>query len=144
MQTLEHEPLLPDEQAALERITRMLTNDPQVSLLIGNEGEVVELPRAVLQVLKQVIYHMANDSTVFIVPMGPILTTQEAADILGVSRPYLIKLLEEGEIPFSTVGTHRRVHMRDVLAYQKRRKEEQEEALGELAHLSQEMGLYDQ
>lgn len=143
MQTLEHEPLLPDEQPVLEEISRMLANDSQISLLIGDEGEVIELPRAVSQVFKQVIQHMANDRTVFLVPMGPILTTQEAADILHVSRPYLIKLLEEGEIPFSTVGTHRRVHIRDVLTYQKRRKAEQEEALNELTRLSQELGLYD-
>ncbi|SRR5579883_2203789 len=143
MQTLEHEPLLPDERSALEKISRMLADDPHVSLLIGDEKEVVELPKAVCQMLKQIIRHMANDRTVFLVPMGPILTTQEAADILGVSRPYLIKLLEEGEIPFSTVGTHRRVHMRDVLAYQKQREKEQEEALNKLTRLSQEMGLYD-
>lgn len=143
MQTLEHEPLLPDEQPVLEKISRMLADDPQISLLIGDEGEVVELPRAVSQVLKQVIRHMANDRTVFLVPMGPILTTQEAADILHVSRPYLIKLLEQGTIPFGTVGTHRRVHIKDVLTYKKVLQAEQKRGIEEIARLSQEMGLYD-
>ncbi|HXR65046.1 MAG TPA: helix-turn-helix domain-containing protein, partial [Ktedonobacteraceae bacterium] len=72
-----------------------------------------------------------------------ILTTQEAADILHVSRPYLIKLLEEGEMPFTKVGLHRRIRFKDLRDYQKRRKEERRAALREMAHISQELGLYD-
>lgn len=143
MQILEHEPLMPGEQSTLAKLSHMLAGDAPISLVAKGEEEMVELPKAVSQVLKQIVYHMENNRTVFIVPIGPMLTTQEAADILGVSRPYLVKLLENGEIPFSSVGTHRRVHVNDVLEYKKRRSKEQEEALGELTRLSQEMGLYD-
>ena len=143
MQILEHGPLLPEEQPTLEKISRMLANDAPISLSVGNEGEMVELPKAVSQVLRQIISHMEHNRMVFITPMGPILTTQEAADILGVSRPYLIKLLEERQIPFSSVGTHRRIHINDVLQYKVRRQKEREEGLREIAQISQELGLYD-
>lgn len=143
MQIVKHEPLLPDEQPALEEIARRLADTPRTSLLIGDAQEPVELPRAIVQVLQQILAQMAHDRTVFIEGMGPILTTQQAADILHVSRPYLVKLLEEGQIPFTSVGAHRRVHIRDILAYKEKRKKEREEALAEMAQLSQEMGLYD-
>lgn len=143
MQTLEHEPLMPGEQETLAKIARMLSGDAPIFVSTGNEGEAIELPRAVAQVLSQVVHQMARNRAVFLTGLGPILTTQEAADILGVSRPYLIKLLEEGEIPFTTVGTHRRVHIQDVLQYKARRKKERKEGLRELAEISQELGLYD-
>lgn len=71
------------------------------------------------------------------------LTTQEAANILDVSRPYLIKLLEAGKIPFVRVGQHRRIRVNDLANYQKEREIEQEKSLHALARLSQEYGLYD-
>ena len=141
MQILDHEPLAKNEQPALQELARMLAEGQPVSLVAGKEE--IELPKAVVQILRQLVAHMALGQNLFVVPAGPMLTTQEAADILDVSRPYLVTLLEEGKIPFTKVGKHRRVHINDLLTYQKRRDQEQEEALNELTRLSQEFGLYD-
>jgi excisionase family DNA binding protein len=97
-------------------------------LRFGPEGEEIETPESFFQVLRQVVHQMA----------------QEAADILHVSRPFLVKLLEEGQIPYFRTGTHRRIHFQDVMAYKVRRDAERREALDELTRLGQEMGLYDE
>jgi excisionase family DNA binding protein len=71
------------------------------------------------------------------------LTTQQAADFLNVSRPYFIRLLEQGAIPHTKTGSHRRVRLDDVLAYKRQRDAERRRALDDLVALSQEMGLYE-
>ena len=71
------------------------------------------------------------------------MTTQAAADIIGCSRPHLVKLLEEGVIPFSKVGRHRRVRIEDVVAYKKQMKEKQRQALIEMMRTDEDYGLYD-
>ena len=143
MQILEHEPLNADEQPSLQKIEQVLTDDLPVSLLIGPEREIIELPRSVFQVLKQVVYHMGHGRTIFVVPEEQTLTTQEAADILDVSRPYIVKLLDQGKIPFTKVGTHRRIRVSDLMKYNQQMEAEQEKALDELTRMSQELGLYD-
>lgn len=110
--------------------------------LVGASGEVVELPPSVLHILRQVVRQMARGKAVSVVPVGQELTTQEAAEILNVSRPYLVRLLEQGDIPFTRTGTHRRVRLDDLLAYKRERDAERRRALAELTQMSQEMGLY--
>jgi len=101
-------------------------------LLTGTDvGEQVELPAEVYRVLRQVVQAMSRGMAVTVAPQSQALTTQQAADLLGVSRPTLIRLLEEGRIPFERVGTHRRLMLRDVLDYRERRREEQYRALEE-------------
>jgi excisionase family DNA binding protein len=97
----------------------------------------------VFHVLQQVIYHMIRGRAIFIVPEHKELTTQEAADILNVSRPYLIKLLEQNEMPFVKVGTHRRILFSELMNYKKLRDAERRRGLDEMARMSQEFGLYD-
>lgn len=92
-------------------------------------GEQVEMPEEVYRVLRQVIEAMSQGLAVTVVPQSQTLTTQQAAELLGVSRPTLIKLLETGRIPFERVGAHRRVLLRDALAYREQRREEQYRAL---------------
>ncbi len=80
---------------------------------------------------------------VAILPLEAELTTQQAADLLGVSRPHLVKLLEAGELPFRRVGRHRRVRMRDVLAFRELLREMRHRALDELTREAEELGLYE-
>ena len=99
----------------------------------------IELPPSIGQVVLDVLGHIAQGEMVTIVPYGTVLTTQQAADLLNVSRPFLTKLLEAGEIDFHRVGAHRRIKSQDVLAYKERRDDERSDALRELQRLGQEI-----
>jgi excisionase family DNA binding protein len=145
MSVLEHEPFTAKEsdRPALNKIKRVLNDSNHVPKLVGPDGEEIELPRSVFHVLQQVVYHMIRGRAIFIVPEHKELTTQEAADILNVSRPYLIKLLEQNEIPFVKVGTHRRILFSELMNYKKLRDAERRRGLDEMARMSQEFGLYD-
>lgn len=132
-----------NEQPAIRRIEQVLAQQQPTPKLVGPDGTEIELPLSVFQVLKQVIYHLLRGRAVSIVPINKELTTQEAADILNISRPYFVKLLETGKIPFTKVGSHRRVRFSDVLAYQKQRENERKQALAEIAHISEDAGIYD-
>lgn len=104
----------------------------------GPDGEAIRLAPAICDLLVDVLGHVAKGNMVTIVPTGALLTTQEAADLLNVSRPYLSKLLKEGEMPFIPVGSHRRVKLTDLMAYKQERDERRLKALDELARLGQE------
>jgi excisionase family DNA binding protein len=111
--------------------------------LTGPEGEELCLPASVYTLLARVVHELARGNAVRVVPVSAELTTQQAADLLNVSRPFLVKLLESGEIPFHHVGTHRRVRFDDVMAYRHRRSRARRAALAEMAREAQEMGLYE-
>jgi excisionase family DNA binding protein len=127
----------------LHQIEHVLQHADTAPKLVAPNGETIELPQSVFTVLRQVIYHMMRGNAVFIIPEHQELTTQEAADFLNVSRPYLIKLLNEDKIPYTTVGTHRRIRLSDLLSYKKLRDAERERGLNEIARISQEFGVYD-
>lgn len=93
-------------------------------------------------VLAKVLGFLANGDGVQVIPDGAELTTQQAAEFLNVSRPYLINMLEAGEIPFRLVGTHRRVRFRDLDAFKSRDDLERRRAAHELSRLTQDLGLY--
>ena len=98
--------------------------------LSGGEGdEQVEIPAEVHQVLRQVVEAMLQGLAVTVVPQTMVLTTQQAADLLGVSRPTLVKLLNTERIPYERIGTHRRIQLRDLLVYRERRRAGQYAAL---------------
>lgn len=103
---------------------------PRYFLAGPEEGDQVELPATVYRVLLQVLEALEAGKAVTVAPQNQLLTTQQAADLLGVSRPTVVKLIEDGELPAETPGTRRRlVKLEDVLAYRARRREAQYRAL---------------
>ncbi len=102
---------------------------PRYFLAGSSPGDQVELPVEVYRMLRQVVGALQEGLAVTVVPLTQTLTTQQAADLLGVSRPTVIGLLDHDKIPFERIGTHRRVLLRDVLAYREQRRAEQYAAL---------------
>ncbi len=138
-----------EEQPAIVRIKHIVENAlndsaTQTLKLVGSDGAEAELPPSLLQALEQVVHYLELNEAVLIIPADRELTSQAAANFLNVSRPYLIKLLEEGEIPFTKTGTHRRVRQHDLLMYKRQRDLQRQQALSRLTQLSQDMGLYDE
>lgn len=111
--------------------------------LVGPDGRGVQLPDTVHELLLKILKNLQAGKAVSIVAEHQELTTQRAANILGVSRPFLVRLLEEGHIPFHMVGSHRRIYLRDLLAYKHRRDSARHEALDRMAKAELEAGTYD-
>jgi excisionase family DNA binding protein len=112
--------------------------------LVGPNNETTLLPEALYRVLLQAARQLAAGNGVAVLPYHQELTTQQAADLLNVSRPHLVSLLEEGHIPFHRVGTHRRVTLRDLLVFKRQRDEQRRTALQSLVDEAQEVGFYDE
>lgn len=112
-----------------------------VRIRVGDEEEDVPLPPALAKAVAAALADVADGHAVQVSRVDEEVTTSEAAELLNVSRPYLVRLLEEGAIPHRRVGTHRRVRRADVLAYRARQYQEAEEALQALADQAQALGL---
>lgn len=112
-------------------------------IAIVADGQEIEMPSIVSIALMEVIKTLNKGNSITLIPMDKELTTQQAADILNVSRPYFIKLLENGIIPFKKTGTHRKILMQDLMKYREQRAETRKSKIEELSVLSQELGLYD-
>jgi excisionase family DNA binding protein len=110
---------------------------------VGPDGTATELPVEVFDVLRQVVEVMAAGKAVTVAPHNLLLTTQEAADLLGVSRPTLVRLLERGDIAFTRPNRHRRVRLVDILEYQSRAAQDRASALAAIVAASEDLGLYD-
>lgn len=106
-----------------------------------NEAHQVELPTSALRLLVDILAELASGNAVQVVPVQAELTTQEAADLLNVSRPHLVKLLEQGVLPFHKTGKHRRVRCADLMHFKSERAQESERAMQELAKQGQELGM---
>jgi excisionase family DNA binding protein len=103
------------------------------------KGDLVELPPAVSRLVLDLLLYVSKGEAVTLVPFGTELSTQQAADLLNVSRPFLVKLIENKEIPHYKVGTHRRIRAEDLFAYKHHRDGKRGEALRKLARLGQEI-----
>lgn len=133
------------ERPVLSEIDHLLNaRYEQSPKLVGPNGEQIELPESVFRVLRQVIHALAQDQAVSVVPVHKLLTTQQAAEVLGMSRPYLVRLLDAGEIPFTKTGTHRRIRFDDLMTYASLRDAHRRKGLSRLTRMSQEMGLYSE
>ncbi len=132
------------EAQAIKELEHILNHEENSQLkLVAANGEQITIPDSVFRVLRQVVQAMALGKNVSIVTHNPELTTQQAADLLNVSRPYLIKLLEQGELPYMMVGTHRRVKFGDLREYKQRRDTKRRQLLDNLIAESQELGFYE-
>lgn len=121
-------------------LARHTNNEPiTIQVEVGDE-EALVVPRPVAVMLAQVLSMLADGQGVQIMPDRAMLTTQQAADALNVSRPYLIGLLERSKIPYEMVGTHRRVAFADVMAYKRKDDQQRRVALDELTALGEELG----
>jgi excisionase family DNA binding protein len=110
-----------------------------VARLVSPEGIEVEIPSSAFAALQAIVRDMAQGLTITLIPHDKELTTKEAADVLNVSRPFLVKLLDRGEMPYHRVGTHRRLNVEDVLAYRDLRAKRRREKLRELTELSEQI-----
>ncbi|MCU7919270.1 MAG: helix-turn-helix domain-containing protein [Candidatus Thiodiazotropha sp. (ex Epidulcina cf. delphinae)] len=140
-----HPQVLPDTEslalarASAEDLSRLLGRMPEAERArVQLDGNDLILPRQALALLRDLLVEMAQGNAVTIVPTHAELTTQEAANILNVSRPHLVKLLEKGTIPFSRTGTHRRIRYQDLMSYRDQRDQESRTALDELTAQAQE------
>jgi excisionase family DNA binding protein len=132
----------PQDLTALLDLGRFLELHNQAALLLGPDSECVPLPEEVYKVLTAVVEALRAGKVITVVPQTQRLTTQEAADFLGISRPTLVKLLDQGKIPFEQPGRHRRILFSDLLSYVRRRREERTAALDRMTEEPSEAGIY--
>lgn len=136
-----HPPVQPSEADVLlaRESSRALGPLAQHSLRVQIQGraEPIEIPAPAVRMLVDLLVEMAAGNAVTLIPVHAELTTQQAAEILGVSRPFVVSQLEAGNLKFHKVGTHRRIHFLDVMAYKQRMTTERKKALDELTELAQ-------
>ncbi|UZE19382.1 helix-turn-helix domain-containing protein [Pseudomonas sp. B21-054] len=114
----------------------------RIELVDGEQQrQVVELPIYAIRLLGEILSELALGNTVKVVPIHAELTTQEGADLLNVSRPHLVKLLDEGVMPHTKTGRHRRIKFADLMEYKNRREQDSHAILDELAAQAQELGM---
>lgn len=130
---------------SLDELVAMLSRPgaEPTTTLSGPNGEHLVLPPEIFEVLRGVVDAMASGQAVTIAPVHQRLTTQEAAELLGISRPTLVKLLESGEIPFEQPGRHRRVRLADVLTYRERSSIDRRAALDRMVEIADEAEMYE-
>jgi excisionase family DNA binding protein len=133
----------PDDLEGVLDLATFMEHNPGPGLLLGPGGEQVPLPKEVYTVLVNVVQAMRQGKTIGVLPLTQRMTTQEAADFLGISRPTFVKLLERGEIPFEQPRRHRRVFLSDLLAYQRKRQPERRATLKKMTEEASETGIYE-
>lgn len=140
----------PEQQAqvaALSKALEGMAHPPRKRApkcqLVGPKGETIPIPESVFYILERVAEVMARGDSITVVPVGREVTTQQAADLLNVSRQYLVRLLDERRIPFRKTGKHRRLRIEDVLSFKATRDKDRRAGLRELARMTEEFGGYD-
>jgi len=148
MEAILNKPSLRDQQVALaslysftNALSKKKPKDRGVKIRIQESGADILIPRQALKMLGVILSSMAQGKTISLIPADSPLTTQQAADLLNVSRPHLVKLLEQGALPFKKVGTHRRILREDLLAYEAQQTKQREHQLQLLAEQAQSLHL---
>lgn len=124
-----------------EVLENLHADNPEIE--IEETKEKIRVPLKALKLLANILKATSQGKPISVVPIATEMTTQAAAELLGCSRPHLVKLLEERQIDYTTIGKHRRVRFEDVMAYKKRIKAKQQELLIKLMNADEESGLYD-
>ena len=132
-------------QAAADRLTCAANGDDVRKFFVYDtqNEEPIELPAGAVAVLRHLLVYMSRGHDITMFPRLAEVTTVEAAAILNVSRPYVIKLLEAGETAYRMVGSHRRISLRDVLSYKNKINQEREAILDQMVAEAEDLGLYD-
>ncbi len=141
-------PTKQEQEAAMESynalnamLEQLKSNTPEIE--IEETNEKIKIPLSALKLLAKILKVTSQGNPISIIPIATEMTTQAAAEFLGCSRPHLVKLLEEGAMPFTKVGKHRRVKFEDLANYKKAKREEREALLVEIIKGDEEFGLYD-
>jgi excisionase family DNA binding protein len=138
-----------DQRIALGSITSLkgvskklrTVSTPGVKIKIQETGEFITIPKKALSLLITILSNMSEGKSITIIPTDSEVSTQQAADMLNVSRPHLVKLLENNTIPFKKVGSHRRILLRDLITYEKSLQRTREEKLKFLSEQAQDLNL---
>lgn len=133
----DHQQELVDFANLIQQLEAYLTAHSSQAALVDPDGNARPIPDEIFRALEQVANALANGNGVTVAPYRMLMTTQQAADFLGISRPTFVKLLEQGEITFELRGRHRKVALRDVVDYQDRFRRERRVALDDLARAGQ-------
>lgn len=140
--TKEEQRIAIESYSVLSSVLKNL-NKKDTEIEIEETKEKITIPYKALKLLKEILKSMSEGKPISIVPVATEVTTQKAAEILGCSRPHLVKLLEEGKINFTKVGKHRRILLEDVLKYKHEMKSEQKKHIIDMMNFDEEIGLYD-
>jgi excisionase family DNA binding protein len=127
--------------ALVSAIEQIESEEPEIE--IEETNDKIKIPLSALRLLSDILKAMGEGKLISIVPMAAEVTTQAAAELLGCSRPHLVKLLEEGKIDFTKVGKHRRIKFEDVMNYKQELKRQQKENIIDIMNADEEAGLYD-
>ncbi len=122
-------------------IEQIQSEEPEIE--IEETNDKIKIPLSALKLLGDILKAMGEGKLISIVPVAAELTTQAAAEILGCSRPHLVKLLEEGKIDFTKVGKHRRIKFEDIVKYKQELKKQQKQYIIDIMNSDEEAGLYD-
>lgn len=137
-----------EQKAAMESYdalvsTLELIHSDYPEIEIEETNERIRIPLSALKLLAKILKETSQGKPISIVPIATEITTQAAAELLGCSRPHLVKLLEQGDIQFTKIGKHRRIKYQDIFEYKKKLKAEQRKLLVEIMKADEESGLYD-
>ena len=145
MQTIVENTSKKEQQLALKTIKTLSSNrkskQKTVKFRLDGSDELITIPIKAFKMLQTVLENMAEGNSITLIPSHSELSTQQAAKMLNVSRPHVVKLLEEGQIPFTKAGTHRRINLKDLIEYEKELVKRRKKNLKKLSKQAQSLNL---